>query len=137
MPPAAAPSPCRSPANALTVHFGEIIGNYGKGQVVQSGGTNSDNALILGGNSGSSGTYTLSGGASLSSGDQVIGFNGTGLFNQTGGNNTVNNYLILGSNSTGVGTYNLSGGQLQADNEILATWHRHLQPKRGQQQYSR
>ena len=107
-------------ANALTIQFGVFIGESGKGQVVQSGGTHADSALILGGNFGSSGTYTLSGGASLSSSsNQVIGFNGTGLFNQTGGNNTVGNALILGQNASGVGTYNLSGGLLQANIETV------------------
>ncbi len=109
------------PGNALSVQFGEFIGTSGKGQVVQTGGTNTNNSILLGGNSGSSGTYTLSGGGSLSSDVQTIGESGTGLFNQTGGNNTVNFTLALGIQSTGVGTYNLSGGHLQADNEIISS----------------
>ena len=109
------------PGNTLSVGNTETIGLNGKGQVVQSGGTNnSGDGLILGSNSGSSGTYNLSGSGSLSTNlFQNIGFNGTGLFNQTGGNNLTNDSISLGYNTGGVGTYNLNGGHLQADNETI------------------
>ncbi len=100
----------------------ENIGVSGKGQVVQSGGTNTIiyyGSLQLGFNSGSSGTYTLSGGGSLSAFEQDIGTNGSGLFTQAGGNNTVGEFLFVGQNPGGVGTYILSGGQLQAVNEFI------------------
>ena len=75
---------------------------------------------ILGNNAGSSGTYTLSGGGSLPYRYQTIGLSGTGLFNQTGGNNTVNiHFNTWGKMLAGVGTYNLNGGHLQAKNEII------------------
>ena len=41
-------------------------------------------------NTGSSGTYTLQGGSLHTTDRQVIGYDGTGPFNQTGGANTVN-----------------------------------------------
>ncbi len=83
------------------------------GTFTQSGGTftiNNGNALYLGSKSGSSGSYTLSGTGSLSAGEALIGYGGTGLFTQSGGTFTINGYgFFLGGNSGGSGSYNLSG----------------------------
>src|SRR3989344_4766350 len=43
---------------------------------------------------------------------EVIGIDGTGIFAQDGGTNTVGSDLYLGYNSTGSGTYDLSSGSL-------------------------
>ena len=59
------------------------------------------------------GTYNLSGtGALTVNADEYIGDSGTGIFNQTGGTNTIaaGKNLYLGFNASGVGNYNLSGG---------------------------
>jgi hypothetical protein len=63
--------------------------------------------LILGNSTGSQGTYNLSGTGELLARDEFVGYSGTGIFNQSGGTNTVDGTLYLGS-----GTYNLTGGTL-------------------------
>jgi hypothetical protein len=96
---------------SLSVGSFEDVANSGMGTFNQSGGANtinSDNDLYLGFNSGSAGTYTLSGAGSLSaSGGEVVGYSGTGNFNQTGGTNTSSN-LYIANNSGSTGTYALS-----------------------------
>ena len=74
------------------------------------------NDLRLGDNAGSSGTYSLSGTGQLSARNERIGNDGTGMFTQTSGTNTISNYLTVGNN----GTYELSGtGQLSATFEDI------------------
>jgi hypothetical protein len=109
------------PGNALSASF-QTIGDVGKGQVVQTGGTNSNTFLTLGANVGSRGTYTLQGGSLTSFRGLTIGASGTGLFTQTGGSNTAGInpfFFVLGGGSGAVGTYNLNGGHLQADTEQI------------------
>jgi hypothetical protein len=64
------------------------------------------------------GTYNLFDG-SASNREAFIGLFGTGVFNQTGGTNTVpsgtQSTFFLGYGSSTTGTYNLSAGQLTAD----------------------
>ena len=48
-----------------------------------------------------------------------MGYNGTGTFNQSGGNNTVAGDLDLGYHFRGVGAYNLSNGSLSTTNTII------------------
>jgi T5SS/PEP-CTERM-associated repeat protein/autotransporter-associated beta strand protein len=74
-----------------------------------SAGTHTTQTMTLGNHIGSTGTYTLSGTGSLAvSGDEVVGFDGSGVFVQTGGTHTVGGSLTFG-NVAGSGTYNLSG----------------------------
>ena len=62
-----------------------IVGSYGTGLFVQSGGTAAINGyLSLGDAAGGSGTYNLSGG-SLSAFNQYVGNYGSGAFTQSGG----------------------------------------------------
>ncbi len=77
----------------------------------QSGGTNTvSSTLFLGHDSGSSGTYTLSGSGTLSvAGPENIGYSGAGAFVQSGGTHTVGQSLYLGVNSGASGSYTLSG----------------------------
>jgi hypothetical protein len=102
----------------LTAAGSAIIGNYGSGNINQSGGTYAFTAntssLYLGYNAGSTGTYTLSGGGSLAGGFEYVGLSGTGIFNQTGGSNTMagNSQLFVGYQAGAIGTYALSGGTL-------------------------
>ena len=78
-------------------------------------------SLYLGYNTGASGTYTLSGTGSLSSGSEYVGYNGSGSFTQSGGTNSVTDTLALGYGS-GRGTYNLTGGSLSVTvSRTLAT----------------
>ena len=90
----------------------EYVGESGTGNFTQSGGANTisnSGGLTLGCNSGSSGTYSLSGG-SLYGGSETVGGSGTGNFTQSGGTDTGS--LTLGYNSGSSGTYSLSGSGL-------------------------
>jgi hypothetical protein len=88
-----------------------LVGSTGAGTFTQTGGTNSI-SLDLGDNSGTSGTYNLSGMGILSAYREYIGYRGTGSFTQTSGTNSISSYLYLGFNSGSIGTYNLNGGTL-------------------------
>jgi fibronectin-binding autotransporter adhesin len=98
----------------------EWIGNNGRGTFNHSAGKNTIAAgtgfLDVGVFGGSTGTYNLSGtGALVANTNEYVGDVGMGVFNQTGGTNTINgfNVLYLGYNAIGTGgTYNLSAGDL-------------------------
>jgi hypothetical protein len=97
----------------------QYIGSTGTGMFTQTGGTNSAQ-LYLGYNSGSNGTYNLSGtGQLLTNYYEYIGYSGVGTFTQTGGTNSTPS-LSIGSNSGSSGTYNLSGtGKLSTPTEFI------------------
>jgi hypothetical protein len=112
-------------ANNLTTSNYEYIGYAGSGTVNQTGGMNTINGSAdLGQNSGSSGTYNLSGsGVITGSGNFFVGagLEGVGTFNQSGGmfnltSTTAGVTLGLGE-VDGSGTYNLSGGSLMTSYE--------------------
>ena len=115
------------------------MGNSGTGTFNQSGGTNglAGAGLYLGYNSGATGTYNLSASGTLTCsdvlfyygflnldydityGDEIVGDNGAGTFNQTGGTNTLTNTdgLNIAYANGSTGTYNLSGtGTLTCNN---------------------
>jgi hypothetical protein len=123
----------------------EAVGYYGNGTFVQTGGTHKStgfgiavgfgpatvgdyqqsagsttisNSLWLGYNTWSQGTYNLSGTGQLAVGTEYVGLVGSGVFNQTGGVNTVANFLNIGT-SQGPGVYNLGGGTLTTKALIL------------------
>ncbi len=104
------------------LYLGEGSGE--SGSVTQTGGTNTLSGwLSLGEQSGSNGTYNLSGTGQLSADGETIGYSGTGTFTQTGGTNTLSGWLYLGEQSGSNGTYNLSGtGQLSADWETIGDY---------------
>ena len=90
------------------------IGGAGTASFSQSGGTNTVAlGLSLGGNPGTSDTYSLSQTGSLSAPEEVVGSDGgaTDLFQQSGGTNTVTYLSVGGSNAT----YLLGGGVLQVN----------------------
>lgn len=100
----------------------------GAGAFNQSGGTNNVNggALYLGYDTGQTGNYLLdtSGVLNAENGAQEdIGEYGNGIFNQTGGTNTLNSgsLLDLGVNAGATGTYTLSSGTVMSSgaNEIV------------------
>lgn len=66
----------------------EIVGWYGTGTFLQSGGTNTVSSLALGHRAGSEGRYELSGTGSLSASSQYVGYSGNGTFTHTSGTNT-------------------------------------------------
>jgi outer membrane autotransporter protein len=102
------------------------VGKNANGIFNQSGGSttieklNSVSGLYLGFYPGISGTYNLSGGT-LSAPAETIGVlvGGVGIFNQSGGTNTVTDVLTLGYRNGSSGTYNLSGGSLLTDFEAI------------------
>jgi fibronectin-binding autotransporter adhesin len=104
----------------------ENVGLFGKGTLVQTGGTNTiANNLNLGGNSLTLGTYNLSNSGQLFANNENIGVSGTGTFSQTGGMNSVTSFLYLGENSNSTGTYNLSDtAQLFANIECIGQYGR-------------
>ena len=70
------------------------------------------NSLCLG-SSNSSGTIQMPGGSLSNAAAEYVGYQGTGMFIQTGGTNTVGGSgLYLGFGSGSHGTYNLSGSGL-------------------------
>lgn len=93
----------------------EYVGYSGTGSHLQPVGSNTiSNYLYLGYNSGSSGTYELSGTGSLTADLIYIGYNGRGTFTQTGGAVTIP-YLYFNTNDySNSGTYTLNGGTLYA-----------------------
>ena len=108
-------------ANTLTSNT-EVIGQSGKGDFDQSGGTNTSTGgdLILGRNTGSSGTYNLSGGSlNINNGGRaIVGYSGTGTFIQSGGTASISAGGFLDVNR---GTYTLSAGGLNiAGNTYIA-----------------
>ncbi len=101
----------------------ENVAMEGPGIFTQSGGTNTISGgagygLSIGGNTGVSGVYNLSGGQ-LSAIGEAVGEVGPGTFNQSGGTNTASGSLTIGNSSSGGGTYGLSGGQLSAASEYV------------------
>jgi len=105
----------------------EIIGNAGTGFFGQGFGTQTLNSitgtLTLGAQAGGSGTYALDfAGNNVTSGDEVVGDAGTGVFSQgNGSDNNISGTLTLGRSIGGSGTYILaaSGGTVEANTEIV------------------
>jgi hypothetical protein len=89
----------RAETASMDIGGPEFVGVSGTGLFNQTGGTNTLSPtseesglaqLFLGLNAGSTGTYLLSGTGSLAvQGTEFIGYGGVGVFNQTGGTNTL------------------------------------------------
>lgn len=107
-------------AGNLSVGVRETVGRAGTGVFNQTGGSHAAAALFIGGDQSFSGTgsYNLSGVASLNIGGwERLGNRGTGTFTQTGGTHSANQ-LVIGSQSTGNGSYHLRGGTFAVANSI-------------------
>jgi len=93
--------------------------NGGTGTFTQSGGTNDVGSLanvVIGWDSGSTGTYTLDGGSYSATNNTYIGLaGGTGTVNVNGGSFAAYN-LLVGGNGAASGTLNLNGGTLSVAN---------------------
>jgi T5SS/PEP-CTERM-associated repeat protein len=105
-----------SGTGALTASQSEFIGSFGNGTFTQSGGTNTlvpsaVGYLNIGYNVGGVGTYNLNGGSLVANKNEVVGDAGTGVFNQTGGTNTLagTNSLYIANTDGSTGTYTASG----------------------------
>jgi hypothetical protein len=111
-------------ANNLTVSGYEMVADSGVAIFNQSGGTNTingENGLIVGQSLGSTGTYLLSNSGSLTvtTANETIGVSGVGIFNQSGGSNSIGSCLYIGNNSGSSGTYILSGGSATVGSALL------------------
>ena len=92
-------------AQALNLYVGLSTGQ--SGTVHQTAGTNTlGDFLIVGGLSGSSGSYILTAGE-LSAKRESIGNEGTGSFYQDGGDHSVSSQLVLGAVAGSQATYTL------------------------------
>jgi fibronectin-binding autotransporter adhesin len=107
--------------NAMVVSGQEQIGVNpgGHARYLQQGGTHTGTQMILGLLAGSSGTYELSGAATLNMNANSlsytsIGGSGSGTFTQTGGTHNVYNLYIGGHFAGGQGTYTISNGTVNA-----------------------
>lgn len=105
-----------SGTGALTASQSEFIGSLGNGTFTQSAGTNTLLAsavgyLNMGTSAGATGTYNLSGGTLTANKNEIVGDAGTGIFNQTGGTNTLagTGSLVLANVDGSTGTYTASG----------------------------
>jgi hypothetical protein len=117
-----------SGSGSLSISGSEDVGLIGAGTFSQMGGTNTVGSNLYlgyeaaGGSSypAASGQYALSGGSLAVTGDEYIGYSGTGTFVQNGGASTATN-LYVGYNSGSTGLYSLSGsGSLSiSGNEIV------------------
>ena len=105
-----------STGKELDISGGEIVGNSGTGTVTQTGGNStiftypnnffSTYGLVVGANSGSTGTYNLGSGSLSVTRFELIGYQGSGTFLQTGGSNSTEG-IVLGN-----GSYSLSAGNV-------------------------
>jgi hypothetical protein len=93
---------------------GEFVGSVAGGYFNQTGGTNTLsllNALVIGNQAGTTGTYTLSGTGTISSaGREYIGDSGVGCYVQTGGTNTTKSAIEIGVAPAATGSFTLTGG---------------------------
>jgi autotransporter-associated beta strand protein len=97
-------------------YSGIEVGVYGQGTFTQTGGSPvSTYETELGGRTGSHGTYNLSGSGYFSSSTEVVGSQGVGTFNQSGGTSAFNTFDVFSNRST----CTLSGGMMYARTESV------------------
>jgi fibronectin-binding autotransporter adhesin len=113
----AAPGTYTLSGGSLNISGGETIGVKSDSTFVQSGGAHTAGHFIVG--LSATGTYSLSAGTlatGVGAAQDSIGFNGQGIFVQTGGTylSRSSGGIGLGVNSIGRGNYSLSAGTLSA-----------------------
>jgi hypothetical protein len=120
--PGTAASTLSVSANDLRSTFA-YIGYNGRGELDHNGGLNTIGAggfLSIGTIAGSTGTYNLSGAATLTAfGSEYVGDAGTGFFHQSGGTNDLRAELRVGNQAGSTGTYTLSGGFISTAGETI------------------
>jgi len=113
-------------SSASTLYLGYNAGSTGSFSLI--GGAAGSGNLYLGYNAGSAGNYLLSGTASLTTeNSEFIGYSGLANFNQTGGTNNSfgdsGNLFYLAYGTSSTATYSLSGGgALIADGGEFIGW---------------
>ena len=103
---------------------GEYIGCQADATFNHTGGINETKSLILGVDSGVTGTYNLDSGAALYAQTQVIGTNGIGSFNHNGGINTAK-LMLMGLAENSEGTYILNVSHTKEEYELLTSSDQH------------
>lgn len=95
----------------------QTVGDVGRGQISQGGGSNRAEVLVLGTQAGATGSYLLGGGR-LDTGTAWVGSFGAGSFVQQGGLHQ-NTSLLIGQRGQTAGTsYRLEGGTLNSSASI-------------------
>lgn len=95
----------------------QTVGDVGRGQISQGGGSNQAEMLVLGAQAGAVGSYLLAGGR-LDTGTALVGSFGTGSFVQQAGLHQ-NASLLIGQRGQTAGTsYRLEGGTLNSSASI-------------------
>lgn len=83
-----------------------------------SGSLNVSGEVILGENSGSSGTYRMDGSGTFTAANLTVALQGKAAFVQNSGSVTAGQ-IALSGNVNGSGSYELNGGTIQANGEII------------------
>ena len=121
-------APIRSAVRAVIAAQNLFVGLNGTGVFTHSGGTTMITAtgtgvLDVGTFAGAQGTYNLSNaGQVMSNNTEYIGDQGIGLFNQTGGTNTIvgsDKDLFSGFAAGSNGTYSISAGTLTIGDDLI------------------
>ena len=87
----------------------EVIGDMGTGTFNHTGGIHQvTNSIVLGQQSGSTGTYNLSGVSTFTCGTLVVGDGGDGTFTQTGGTSSSNDLYVARGMGLIQSTYTLN-----------------------------
>ena len=109
--------------NKTVLGLDEVIGFYGAGSFMQTGGSHyvGLESLLLAYGPGSTGSYTLVNGILASANSENVGYMGNAQFTQSGGTNTISGAgpLWIGQQGGAIGSYSLSGGVLIASTSEL------------------
>jgi hypothetical protein len=107
---------------AWTINSNFAIGLAGTGTMLQTGGsilnTGTEGVLLLADLAGSKGTYSLGGTGALSTGQTIVGEQGSGTMNVSGGSISESFGLIVGHAAGGSGFVSLSGGSITVTSGI-------------------
>ncbi|MFB3893323.1 MAG: beta strand repeat-containing protein, partial [Phycisphaerae bacterium] len=100
----------------------QTIGDAGAGAFTQDGGTNTaTSSLVMGAQTGSSGTYLINGGT-LTSPAIIVGRHGTAHFTQNGGSVVPASYMTVGEDQNANAAYDIYGGQLKTGGLNVGRW---------------
>ncbi len=95
-----------------------MIGEFGPGIFIQTGGTNSPSTITIASDGGINGTSVLSDGTLDFNGQMVVGSHGNGTFNQSGGTASVSTMKIAISPGSH-GAANFSGGTFSSQSIVV------------------
>ena len=117
-----------SQSGLLTGSGNEYIAAAGNGTFIQSGGNHSlsgsSSWLDPGYSSGDRVANPL-GNGTWTTPDTSVGYNGAGMFTQTGGTFNSSNFITVGDQPGSAGTYNLSGGTINGNSLYVGNYGRY------------